>query len=238
MDDPKPVSPDKNEQGTSNELRDQPYNDTQTETYVSPSGEPTTITPLPTPLSLQKPKSHAGRWFIRGFVVLIIAALAAFGYWQWTEAQSANNERASLQSELETVKAANKSADSAGEEADLGGGKDFVPQTFIAGEVKNFVKANSVLSQDGDTYNEDIKYLSEKFARVDVLKVDPTDKTKTTLSATYFLKNAADATADKKSEEGQQWTLIWTDPVTDADKKYLKETFGVTDEVFSKVTEE
>lgn len=108
MDDPNLVSPDKKERDTSNDLLDQPYSDAQTETYVSQTGEPTSITPLPTPLSLQKPKSHAGRWFLRGFVLLIIAALAAFGYWQWTETQSANNERASLQSELETVKAANK----------------------------------------------------------------------------------------------------------------------------------
>ncbi|MEO5499538.1 MAG: hypothetical protein ABIR46_03495, partial [Candidatus Saccharimonadales bacterium] len=110
MDDQK-SSPNTNDKDTSNELLDQPYDDKQPETYVSPNGEPTAITPMATPLSLQKPKNHSGRWLFRGFVVLLIAVLGAFAYWQWTEAQSANNERASLQSELETVKSANKNVD-------------------------------------------------------------------------------------------------------------------------------
>ncbi len=238
MDDPKPVSPDNNGRDVSSDPLNKPYNDSQTETYETPAGEPASIEPLPTPLSLQKHKSHAGRWFLRGFVVLIIAALAAFGYWQWTEAQSANNERASLQSALDAVKTANKTAGIIKEEDDLGGGKDFIPQTAIASEVRNFVGANLVLAKDGQAYTEEIKYLTETFARVEVLKVDAVDKTNTTLVATYFLKNAADTTADKTSEEGQRWTLIWTDPLTDADKKYLKDTFGMTDEVFTKVTEQ
>lgn len=106
MDDPKPASSDKNEQDVPNDPLNQPYDDKQPETYVTPTGEPTTIAPMATPLSLQKPKSHSGRWIFRGVVVLLIAVLGAFGYWQWTEAQSAQTERESLQTELNTVKMA------------------------------------------------------------------------------------------------------------------------------------
>lgn len=208
MDDPKPASSDKNEQDKSSGLLDQPYDDKQPETYVTPTGEPTTIAPIETPLSLQKPKGHSGRWLFRGFVVLLIAALAAFSYWQWTEAQSANNERASLQSELETVKSASKAAVEAENEDTVTTPSD---KELVTTEVESYLAASENNKYELD---EDTVEVKDTFA-----------------TATAILPNS-DAKGKlvvlKKAET--LWVVLFSGTVgaiETTDKDYLVKEFGV-----------
>lgn len=86
--------------------------DDKPETYVTPTGEPTTLETAQqeTPLAMPKKKRGAGKWLLGGLVVLLLAGLGAFSYWQWTEADSAKKEAASVKQELDTVKTAQKDA--------------------------------------------------------------------------------------------------------------------------------
>lgn len=102
MDDFKPQQP--------NEPTDKPDDfqatyENKPETYVTPAGEPTTLNTVPQP-SLEIPKkkkSGAKKWLLGGLVVLLLAGLGAFAYWQWSEAESAKKELSSAQSQLETA---------------------------------------------------------------------------------------------------------------------------------------
>lgn len=120
MDDPKPVTPEKQPETAAAEpdtkapgavapQTETPFDDKQPETYVNSAGEPVKIAPLDE-VSAAPKKSGAGKWLVRGLVILSLAALGALAYWQYTEAEAAKTERASLQNELDTVKEANSSA--------------------------------------------------------------------------------------------------------------------------------
>ncbi len=209
MDDPKPSYPNNNEPISPTEPVDQPFEDTQTETYETPAGEPTTIAPLPTPLSLQKPKSHAGRWFVRGFVVLLLAGLAAFGYWQWTEAQSANNERASLQSELETVKAANKSNDEKAETPVVTEPK--TDKELVKTEVESFL---DLMDKNSYVYDPANVKMDEQFA----------------VAKASLPNSGANPKTVVLEKSGDGWVVIYSsfEPLTAAEKTDLTTKFGVT----------
>lgn len=78
---------------------------TQTDTYVTPTQEPVAAAPVVTPE--KKKPSRAGKWLLWGFVVLLLASLAAFAYGQYVEAENAKNENASLQNSLKAAQDAN-----------------------------------------------------------------------------------------------------------------------------------
>ena len=66
----------------------------------------------------KKKKSGAKKWLLWGMVVLLLAGLGAFAYWQWSEAQDSKNELSSVQQELATVKAAQKQVDEDADKTD------------------------------------------------------------------------------------------------------------------------
>ncbi len=66
--------------------------------------------PASEPMKVKK-KGGAKKWLLWGIVVLLLASLAAFGYWQWTEAENAKKEAESAKQELATVKAVSGSSE-------------------------------------------------------------------------------------------------------------------------------
>lgn len=88
------------------------------ETYVTPTGEPTTLSAAPQP-SLEIPKkkrSGAKKAILWGVVVLLLAGTGALAYWQWTEADTAKKELNSTQTQLETAQADLAKADAGADE--------------------------------------------------------------------------------------------------------------------------
>lgn len=112
VDDFRPQQPKEQGQPDSKPDDFQAAYDDKPETYVTPTGEPTTLETAQqeTPLAMPKKKRGAGKWLLGGLVVLLLAGLGAFSYWQWTEADSAKKEAASVKQELDTVKTAQKDA--------------------------------------------------------------------------------------------------------------------------------
>ena len=79
------------------------------EAFVTAEGEPTRLespsAERPASMVMTKNKPGTGKWLLWGLVVLLLAGLGAFAYWQWGEAETAKQELSSVQSELQTVKA-------------------------------------------------------------------------------------------------------------------------------------
>jgi len=74
----------------------------------TPPVQPSEPDPMPSssgPMVVKKPSS-AKKWLLWGVVVLLLAGLSAFSYWQWTEAENAKKEAESAKQELATAKAA------------------------------------------------------------------------------------------------------------------------------------
>lgn len=110
MDDFKPQQPQKQDDLSSEKPNDfQAAYDEKPETYVTPSGEPTTIEATQQPsLAMLKKKGGAGKWLLVGVVVLLLAGAGALAYWQWNEAGNARSEVASLQTALKAAQDASK----------------------------------------------------------------------------------------------------------------------------------
>lgn len=110
MDDFKPQQPQKQDDLSSEKPNDfQAAYDEKPETYVTPSGEPTTIEATQQPsLAMPKKKSGVGKWLLVGVVVLLLAGAGALAYWQWNEAENARTEVASLQTALKAAQDASK----------------------------------------------------------------------------------------------------------------------------------
>lgn len=107
MDDFKPQQPQKQDDLSSEKPNDfQAAYDEKPETYVTPSGEPTTIEATQQPsLTMPKKKGGAGKWVLGGLVVLLISGLGAVAYWQWAEAQNAKQELGNTQGQLQSAQA-------------------------------------------------------------------------------------------------------------------------------------
>lgn len=77
------------------------------ETYVTPTGEPTTLEETPRDASTVAAKKKPGvaKWLLVAIVVLLLAGLGALAYWQWTEADNAKKELSSVQSQLTSANA-------------------------------------------------------------------------------------------------------------------------------------
>lgn len=92
------------------------------EEYVNAEGTPVSLdTPAEQPAvaapASTKNKSGAGKWLLVGLAILLVAGLGALAFWQWSEAQSAKQELASVQSQLE---ASQKTVAPAQEESNSG----------------------------------------------------------------------------------------------------------------------
>ena len=121
--------------------------DDKPETYVTPTGEPTTLEAVQTaPLAMPKKKGGAGKWLLTGLVVLLLAGLGAALYWQWAEAQNAKQELTSTKASLQAAQDAAKKEDAKTEPDTTAVGEDF--KTFIA--EYNKMAASSVALTDAD----------------------------------------------------------------------------------------
>lgn len=90
------------------------------EEFVSADGAPASLeepVEQPAVAPVAKKKSGAGKWLLAGLGVLLVAGLGALAFWQWSEAQSANQELASVQSQLQ---ASQKAAAPVQEKTDTG----------------------------------------------------------------------------------------------------------------------
>jgi uncharacterized protein HemX len=140
------------EPGQPNDKQDnfQAAYDDKPETFVTPTGEPTTLeTPQQmAPLTMPKKKGGAGKWLLGGLVVLLLAGLGAFAYWQWAEAENAKQELTSTKTALQAAQDAAKKQDAKTEsDASIAAkGEDF--KTFIAEYDK--MAAASVSLTDAD----------------------------------------------------------------------------------------
>lgn len=106
MDDFKP--PVRNDTPNGDPVDAGPVSYEDSETYVTPEGKPTPVTPTAAPLEISKKKSGAKKWLLTGIVVLLLAGLGALAYWQYAEAENARKEAESLRATLTTVQDASK----------------------------------------------------------------------------------------------------------------------------------
>ena len=96
-------------------------------------------------------KSGAKKWLLGGLVVLALAGLGAFAYWQWAEADNSKKELSRTQAQLTAAQeAAQKDAASDEGPADVPAtsGEDFM--TFVA-EYNKMVAASVALTAADET---------------------------------------------------------------------------------------
>lgn len=189
----------------------QPAYNEQPETYEAlPDAQ---ATPEPTEPSPQTPKNKSGakKWLLSGIVVLLLAGLGALAYWQWTEAQNASKEQASLQSELDAVKSANKTATEDEKDTDTP-----VPATKTDNElVKTEVEAYlASINANSHIYDPANVKMDSTFA------VAKTSRPNTGANPRVVIL--------EKSKEN--WVVIFSssEPLSAAEKTDLTNEFGVT----------
>lgn len=114
-------------------------------------------------------------------------------------------------------------------------GGDFIPQSAINAVAISYVQAyRTAQSLQTQPYNVKIMYMTEKYARVEVVSIDKNDKAKETgIEAVLFLKNIP------REGQDQNWVIIGSgESMADIDKTELKTTFGVPDEVITATRQE
>lgn len=207
------------------------------ETRVAKTEEavPASEAPAP-PMAVKEKKHYQSKRFVlwRTVVILLLIAATALVVAGWFYTQDLYSQLNKKEAEIAELQSA---VSNAAGDAQLAG-KDFVPQTAIGGVVQDYLEADKTYSGSDATFNHEIKYMDDTFARVDILEVDKADKNKQTVVATFFLKNVA-TEEQIAADDANRWVLIWTeDTLTAANKEYLKNTFGVTDEAFTTIREE
>lgn len=110
MDDFKPQQPKDLDQPTQEPVGAATPSEEKPEVYQPPVIDPAPIeaTPQPVPLAIPKKKSSAQKWLLGGLVVLLLAGLGSFAYWQWAEAESAKQELTSTKAALQAAQEAAK----------------------------------------------------------------------------------------------------------------------------------
>lgn len=209
----------------------------------APKDETTAPVPVPAseapaPMMVVKEKKHyQSKRFVlwRTVVILLLIAATAIVVAGWFYTQDLYSQLNKKEAEVTALQTA-KTNDSS--DTQLTGGKDFIPQSAVSAVVIDYLAANTSYSGSDATFVHEIKYLDDMFARVDILELDKADKDKKTVVTTFFLKNVA-TEEQVAADDANRWVLIWTeDTLTTANKEYLKNTFGVTDDAFTKIREE
>lgn len=155
VDDFRPQQPDQTGEPTNKPDDFQATYEDKPETYVTPTGEPTTLdsTPAETPLVITKKKSGAKKWLLWSVVVLLLAGLGAAAYWFWSEADSAKRELSSAQSQLTQAQADLKKANAEADKADEPVASTPTDKELVKTETEAFLAAaqdNKLVVQDAN----------------------------------------------------------------------------------------
>ncbi len=170
MDDFKPQQPQKQDDLSSEKPNDfQAAYEEKPETYVTPSGEPTTLETVqqqPSPLTPKK-KGGAGKWLLGGLVILLLTGLGALAYWQWSEADAARKQLTSTQSQLQAAQAnLAKASEKKNDDSTIVEGKTKTDKELIAESVMAYWHAAKGAEKDKLTTTVD--KLELPFARTSV----------------------------------------------------------------------
>lgn len=155
---------------------------TPVNTYEMPASQPVETAPVPAPEPVpEKKPSRVGKWLLWGLVVLLLAGLGAFAYWQYTDAQNAKNEVATLQTALKASQNANKTNETA-DESGLGDPlPDFDKLVSAYGAYvtygKSYTDAEKNAIEKGIMDYYKLSTLPEGWAILSVVSADNADKT-------------------------------------------------------------
>lgn len=210
----------------------EPERDPMSRPYVSPvttsteSSSPDPTEPAPV---VTKKKSGVKKWLLGGLVLVLLTGLGAFAYWQWSEAENARSEAATLRTSLE---AAQKQNATDTEAATVPAGTGLTDEAAVSAAALDSVEA--FMSTSGVTrqsYEATVGYIDDTFARVAVsyTELDPaTGKQKPTgKGETFYFK--------KVERDGGEasWAMIAINPLTAQEMTSLKNRYGVTDKIIT-----
>ena len=187
------------------------------------------------PMAVKEKKHYQSKRFVlwRTVVILLLITATALVVAGWFYTQDLYTQLNQRESEIAELKSNNDTAS----DSKLAG-KDLAPQSAIGERVQEYLYANESYSGKFATHEYEIKYMDDTFARVDILETDALVKDKKTVVATFFLKNVP-SQEQIAADDTNHWVLIWTEAtLTAANKEYLKNTFSVTDEVFTAIREQ
>ena len=107
MDDFSPKQPDQPNQIDGTDETQQPYQDNleTTETTVGETPVQSDETNPTAPVVMTQKKSGVKTWLLGGLVVLLLAAVGALAYWQWSEAELAKKSLRSAERQLAAAQA-------------------------------------------------------------------------------------------------------------------------------------